>query len=429
VSDAGERPAEPETAAAVAASPSRRMAVDLSPLRRHRDFRVLWIGSFVSLFGSQLTRVAIPFQVYALTRSSFAVGLLAVAELGPILGLSLWGGAVADAVDRRRVMVRTDAALVVVSLALAVNGVAFARPNLMAIYGLAAVAAALYCFGRPAFDAAIPRLVPTGDFPAAAALNGLQYNLGGIFGPALAGVLIAAFGVGPVFVIDAATFGAALACGLLLAPIPPAPGARPAGLRSIGEGLTYVRRSQLLMGSYAIDLVAMVFGMPNALLPALAVETFHGDATTLGLLAAAPAAGALLASVLSGWTARVRRYGVAIAAGAAAWGVAIVAFGLTDRLALALVALAVAGAADMVSGIFRMVLWNRVVPDELRGRLAGVELAGYASGPALGNFEAGWVASLRSLRFSVVSGGVACVVGAVAVIASLREFRQYRLGD
>jgi predicted MFS family arabinose efflux permease len=239
-------------------------------------------------------------------------------------------------------------------------------------------------------------------------------------------VLIAAFGVGPAFVIDAATFGAALACGLLLSPIPPAPGARPAGLRSIGEGLRYVRRSQLLMGSYAIDLVAMVFGMPNALLPALAVEHFHGGATTLGLLAAAPAAGALAASALSGWTARIERYGLAIAAPAAAWGVAIVAFGLTDHLALALVALAAAGAADMISGIFRMVLWNTVVPDELRGRLAGVELAGYASGPALGNFEAGWVASLRGLRFSVVSGGAACVVGAVAVVACLREFRSYK---
>lgn len=395
-------------------------------LREHRDFRLLWMGTFVSTFGSQLTRVAAPFQVYALTKSSFAVGLLALFELVPIIALSLWGGAVADAVDRRKVMIRTDAALVLVSGGLALNALLPGRPNLPAIYGLSAAASALYCFGRPALDAAIPRLVPPSDFAAAAALNGLQYNLGGIVGPALAGVLIAAIGVGPAFVLDAASFGAAAACGLLLRPIPPAPGASPAGLRSIGEGLRYVRRSQLLLGSYAIDLVAMVFGMPSALFPALAVEHFKGGATALGLLQAAPAAGALAASILSGWTARVRRHGIAIAAAAAAWGVAITLFGLTDRLALALVALAAAGAADMVSGIFRMVLWNTVVPDELRGRLAGVELAGYASGPALGNFEAGLVASLKGLRFSVVSGGVACILGAVAVIAAFPEFRRYR---
>lgn len=420
-----DRPGEPEAVDGVAAAPRRRLTIDLAPLRDHREFRLLWTGKGISYFGSQITRIAIPFQVYDLTRSTLAVGLVALGELVPILGLSLWGGAVADAVDRRRILIRTDLVLMALTLALAGNAL-LPRPSLPLIYVVAVLSAGVFCFGRPALDAAVPRLVPPSQLSAAAALNGLQFTIGGIVGPAVGGVLVAATGVAGAYALDAVTFAAAIAAGVAMRPLPPSERSERPSLRAIGEGLRYARGNKPLLGTYVIDVVAMVFGMPDALLPALAIERFGGGAQALGLLAAAPAAGAFMASLVSGWTGSVRRHGLAITWAVVAWGLSITVFGFADWLPLALVAAAAAGAADMVSGIFRQTMWNQVVPDHLRGRLAGVELASYASGPALGNFEAGAVASLTSLRFSIVSGGLACVVGAGAVALLLPAFIAYR---
>lgn len=427
VAEGGERPAEPQAAEAVARAPGRRVAVDFSPLR-HRDFRLLWLGKGVSFFGSQITLVAVPFQVYSLTRSALAVGLIALCQLGPILALSLWGGALADALDKRRILIYTDVVLAALTALLAANAM-LDRPVLYPIYGVAALSAAVYSFGRPALDSAIPRLVPRDQLAAASALNGVLMTGGGIVGPALGGVLIAGAGVAGAYALDTVTFLLAVVAGLCLRPIPPVQEAPRPSLRSIGEGLRYIRTQPPLIGTYAIDLVAMVFGMPDALLPALAVERFGGGARILGLLAAAPPLGALLASVLSGWTAGVRRHGLAIVLAVTGWGASITVFGLADALWLALLAAVGAGFSDMVSGIFRMTMWNQIPPAHLRGRLAGVEMASYTSGPALGNFEAGLVASLTSLRFSIVSGGVLVLIGAAAVSVALPGFLGYRADE
>ena len=421
----GERPADHAAADAVAVQPKRRLTVDTTPLRHHRDFRLLWIGKGISLFGSQITLVAVPFQVYDLTKSSLAVGLVALCQLVPIVSLSFWGGAVADAVDRRRVLIRSDLILIVVAGLLALNA-ALPDPSVVAIYVLATAASGVYCFGRPALEAAIPRIVPQSQLAAASALNGVQGTTAMILGPAVGGLLIGAVGAAGAFALDAVTFGASLVAALLMRPIPPAADAPRPSWAAIKEGFRYVRGSQPLLGTYWVDIVAMVFGMPDALLPALAVERFGGGPQVLGLLLAAPPVGAFVASIFSGWTGRVRRHGLAILCAACVWGTAIAVFGLVESLPLALLAAAVAGAGDMVSGIFRMTMWNTIVPDELRGRLAGVELAAYAGGPALGNFEAGAVASLTSLRVSIVGGGIACVLGAVAVCLLLPGFLRYR---
>jgi MFS family permease len=428
VSIEGERPADHAAAEAVAVQPRRRITVDTTPLRQHRDFRLLWIGKGISLFGSQITLVAVPFQVYDLTESSLAVGLVALCQLVPIVSLSFWGGAVADAVDRRKVLIRSDSILIVITALLALNAF-LPDPSVAAIYVLATCASGVYCFGRPALEAAIPRVVPQHQLAAASALNGVQGTTAMILGPAVGGVLIGVVGAGGAFLLDSVTYGAGLIAGLLMRPVPPAENAPKPSWAAIKEGFSYVRRSQALLGTYWVDIAAMVFGMPDALLPALAVERFGGGPGILGLLLAAPPAGAFVASLLSGWTGRVRRHGLAILVAACVWGSAIAVFGLVESLPLALLAAAVAGAGDMISGIFRMTMWNTIVPDELRGRLAGVELAAYAGGPALGNFEAGLVASLTSLRVSIVSGGVACVVAAVLVCLMLPGFLRYRAPD
>lgn len=433
MSEGGDRPAEREAAKGVAvggSDPGRRrgVMVDLRPLRECRDFRLLWIGNGISRLGGHVTNIAVPFQIYSITRSSFAVGLVALCQLIPILTLSLWGGAVADAVDRRKVLIVTDVALGAIALLLAANAALLDRPSLPAIYVLATVSSGIVCFGRPALDAALPRLVPPDLLAPAAALNGFQFTIGGIAGPAVGGVLVATVGIGGAFFLDAATFVASLVAGVMLRPIPPAADAPPPSLRAIAEGLRFARRTPALLGTYAIDLNAMVFGMPDALLPALAIERFGGGAAVLGVLHAAPPAGALLASVFSGWQGRTKRHGRVITYAVVAWGASIAAFGVTNWLPLALVFAACAGGADMVSGVARLVMWNTITPDHLRGRLAGVELASYSSGPAIGNFEAGLVATLTSVRTSIVSGGLACIAGAGVVALVLPGFWRYRQG-
>src|SRR6266542_3856184 len=399
----------------------RAVVVDARPLR-HRDFRLLYLGQTVTFAGSMITYVAIPYQVFRLTRSAPAVGLLSLAELVPLLLTALAGGALADAVDRRRMVQATEAGLTLASAGLAANAL-LAHPRLWVLYLGAALIAGLDGLQRPSLEALVPRLVPREELPGAAALDSVRGTAGMLAGPALGGLLIAGAGLPVAYTVDMATFAVSLAALGLLRAVPPPPGAERPSLRGVADGLRYARSRAELLGSYVVDIVAMVFGMPIALFPAIAARS--GGAGTLGLLYAAPAAGALLVSTASGWMGRVHRHGAAILLAAAAWGAAVVGFGLAGPLWLALPLLAAAGGADMVSGMFRTTLWNQTIPDALRGRLASIEMLSYSIGPLLGNVEAGLVAGAFGVPASVVSGGLLCVAGVAVVGLALPAFRAY----
>jgi MFS family permease len=401
-----------------------RLMVDTRPLR-HTSFRRLWIGQGISLLGSMVSFVAIPYQLYQLTHSTVQVGLLAFADLVPLLTLALVGGAIADAVDRRRLLLVTEVGLALVSLALAGNA-ALSHPRVWALYVLAFAGASCWCLGSPALRSLTPRIVPEDQLAAAVVLNGVYSNLGAVAGPALGGLLISVFGLTTTYLIDFGSFTASLAAIALLPPILPAAEAEKAGLRSMLEGLRFVRSSRVIMGVFLLDTNAMIFGMPSALFPALAAHRFHAGAGTVGLLYGAPYAGALAASVLSGWIQHLRRQALAVAVFAAAWGVALVGFGFATALWVGLGFLALAGAADYVSAALRSTIVLEATPDAFRGRVSGIELAQVAAAPTLGNVEAGLLASLTSLRFSVVSGGIGCVVGTVALVATIPEILSYR---
>jgi MFS family permease len=400
----------------------RLATIDVGPLRRHRDFRLLFAGMGISSLGAMLTYVALPYQAYQLTGSSLVVGLLSLAELGPLLVTAFVGGALADAFDRRRLVQIAELLLAVCAGILALNAFV-GEPRLWVLFVVGAAMAALDGIQRPPLDALIPRLVEREELTAASALDSFRGNLSWVAGPPLAGVLIAVVGLPATYLIDVVTFGASLVALGLMRAVPPPPGAERPSLRGIFEGFHYAKRRPELVGTYGVDLIAMFFGMPLALFPAFAEE--FGGAGVLGLLYAAPSAGALLATATSGWTGRVHRHGLAVLWAAAGWGVAIAAVGFAPNLAVALLALAVAGGADMVSGIFRTTIWNTTIPDHLRGRLAGIEQVSYSAGPMLGNLEAGVVASLAGIRTSIVSGGVLCVVGVAVAALALPAFRRY----
>ena len=406
--------------------PLRRMlglaTIDLTPLRRHRDYRLLFAGQALSFFGAMLTYVAIPFQVYHLTESPLALGLLSLAELVPLLFTAFIGGALADAVDRRRMLQFAEGALGLATAILFFNSL-LEEPKVWVLFVVAPLMAALDGFQRPALDSMIPRLVSRDELIAASALDSLRGEFGMIAGPAVGGILIATVGLPSTYGIDVATYGASVVVLGLMRALPPPPDAEPPSLRSIAEGFKYAWSRQELLGSYGVDMVAMFFGMPMALFPAIAAQ--YGGAEVLGFLYAALSVGALVASLTSGWASRVHRHGLAIIWAAAGWGLAIAVFGLVTNLWVALVFLGLAGAADMISGIFRGTLWNQTIPDRLRGRLAGIEQVSYSSGPLLGNLEAGVVASLTSVRVSVVSGGIFCVAGVGIFALLLPAFRHY----
>jgi MFS family permease len=400
----------------------RAAAIDTGPLRRHRDFRLLYVGQSVSLMGSMITYVAIPFQVYDLTGSTLAVGLLGLAELLPLLVTALIGGALADAHDRRNLVIIADTALLGLALVLVGNAL-LDEPRVWVLFVVAAGMSAAGGLQRPPLDAMLPRLVPHEDLAAASALDGFLGNVAQIAGPALGGVLLASAGVAATYAVDAATFLVSLAALAFMRPVPPPADAAPPTLARIREGWRYARSRQELIGTYAVDINAMLFGIPVALFPAVADR--YGGPEVLGLLYAAEPVGAVAFTLTSGWVARVHRHGKAVAVSAGAYGAAIVAFGLADALPLALMALAAAGAADMSSGIFRQTLWNQTIPDHMRGRLAGIEQLSYSIGPTLGTARGGALAALTTVRFSIVSGGVACVAGTLVLAALMPRFWRY----
>jgi MFS family permease len=396
--------------------------MDLRPLRRHRDYRLLYTAQFVSFLGSMLTYVALPFLMYQVTHSSLSVGLLGLAELVPLLLTAFVGGALADSVDRRRMVIVTDVLLCAGSLGLALLARHGAPPP-ASLYALAAFMSGVHGLQRPSLDALTPRLVDRDELPAAASLSSFPGSIGMIAGPAVGGLLLARFGAAFTFVVDAASYAFSLACFAAIRAVPPPEGAERPSLAAIAEGFRYARSRQELIGTYVVDFVAMVFGMPLALFPALAERL--GGPRVLGLLYAAPAVGALVASLGSRFASRFSRHGLAVLVAATAWGVAIVAFGFCDSLHPALFFLALAGGSDAISAIFRSILWNETIPDTLRGRLASIEMVSYMSGPLLGHVEAGAAAAALGVRGSVVSGGVLCVAGVLVCALFLPRFLRY----
>jgi MFS family permease len=400
-----------------------RLAVDVTPLRSSPGFRRLWAGQAIAYVAWRMMLVLVPVQVYRLTGSTLAVGLLALTQFVPLLVLTVVGGALADSHDRRRVLLLSNVSVAAVTGAFVVVSL-LPHASVGVVFVLGFLAWSAFSLGSGAVRSLTPRLVPLDQLPAAAALNGLYGNFGLVAGPAIAGVLIGAIGLAATYGISLAGIVVATAALREIPPVPPEGGAPRLTLGSVVDGFRYVATQHVVLGFFLIDSLAMLFGMPSSLFPALAQHVFR-DPASVGYLFAAPAAGAFLVSILSGWASRVRRQGVAIVVSASGWGVFIAAFGLTHSLWVGLVLLGLAGAADQVSAIFRSTIVLTVTPDHMRGRLGGIEFAQVASTPSLGNLEAGVVASLTSLRFSIVSGGIGCVLGTLAVAALFPVLLRY----
>ncbi|HET9732759.1 MAG TPA: MFS transporter [Acidimicrobiales bacterium] len=398
--------------------------VDISPLRRYRDFRVVWLGQAVSTLGNQLTVVAVPYQVFRITHSSLDVGLVSLAQLGPLLVGSLVGGSLADAFDRRRLLMLTQFVLGLTSVGLALNS-STGRPLLWPLFLLTAVAAGVSGTDSPTRSALVAAVVGRESLAAASSLWQLLFQVGVVVGPSAAGLMLGHIGVAAVYWIDAGTFGVGLLAVMLISPRPPEGGGTRAGLRSIGEGLRFLAGRPVLQANFVIDINAMVFGMPRALFPALGLLRFHGGAATVGALYAAVGAGGLLGAILTGWVPRVHRQGRAVMASVAVWGLAITGFGLVTSLDAAMVLLAVAGASDVASAVLRNTLLQQAVPEALRGRLSAVHIAVVTGGPRLGDLESGAVAAALGAPFSVVTGGLACVAGVVLLGLGYRSYPRY----
>jgi predicted MFS family arabinose efflux permease len=402
----------------------RRLLVDIGPLRDSQPFRRLWSGYLVTTLGSQLTVVAIPYQVFRLTHSSLDVGLIGLAQIVPVLGGSLFGGSIADAVDRRRVLLATQITLAVCSVGLALNA-ASAHPALWPLYALSAISACVASIDTPTRSAVFVNLVDRSMFASANALWQLLFQVGQVAGPAVAGLLLGQVGIASVYWIDTATFAVSLLAVASLPALRPDGGGTRFGLRSIAEGLRYLKGRPILQGAFVIDLNAMILGMPRALFPALGLTRFHGGAATVGLLYAAPGTGALIGAVLTGWVVAVRKQGRAVLVAVAIWGLAIAAFGLVPWLGAGLILLAIAGAADVVSAVFRGTILQLEAPEALRGRLSSIHTAVVTGGPRLGDFEAGAVAAVSTPQISVVSGGLGCVLGVGLVAWLMGRFARY----
>jgi len=398
------------------------LAIDFSPLKKYPDFRRLWLSGLISYFGSMFTYVALPFQVKELTGSYLAVGLIGLVEIIPLVVFGLYGGVLADHMDRKKMIWVTEFAALFLSLILLINSL-LPSPSLALIYIVAALFSAVDGLQRPSADAILPRLVEHNDLPAASALMSLRWQMGMIAGPSLAGVLISIAGVSAGFILDIATYFLSLIILIKVKSVPPIEISENPSFSSLVAGVKYATSRKDLMGTYLVDLSAMFFAMPTALFPFWAEQV--GAPWALGLFYAAGTIGSILVTVTSGWVKNYTKHGRAIFLAALGWGVAITFAGLVNNLALILLFLILAGASDMVSALFRSTLWNQSIPDEFRGRLAGVELISYSVGPLGGQTRAGFTAERTSLRTSVVSGGLLCIGFVAFFTALLPDFRKY----
>jgi MFS family permease len=399
-----------------------KYAIDLSPLRKSADFRNLWAAGLISYFGSMITYVAVPFQIKELTNSYVAVALSGLIEIIPLVIFGLYGGVLADAIDRKKLIWVTEALSLIFTGLLLINSLA-SSPSIILIYVVSGLFAAVSGLRQPVMQAALPRLVDHEDMAAASALMSLRWQAGVIIGPTIGGVLISTFSVAIGYAADIATFVVSLILLAMMRNIPPSTQAEKPSLAALFDGLKYAFARKDLLATYLIDLAAMFFAMPTALIPFWADQL--GSPWALGLLYAAGTVGSIVVTLTSGWTKNVRFYGRAIIWAAAGWGAAIALAGATQYLVLVLLFLALAGASDMVSALFRSAMWNQTIPDNLRGRLAGIELLSYSLGPLAGQMRAASMAAAFTLTFSVTAGGVICMI-CVALLASffpiLRRF-------
>jgi MFS family permease len=400
------------------------LTLDLSPTRVSRPFRNLLIGDAVSVVGTQVTIVAVPLQVYAQTRSAAAVGLVGVVGLVPLIVFGLYGGAVADAGDRRRQVLVTTTCQAGLSAVLLVQALAGLHWTWL-LYAVVAAQAGLFALDSPARQAFVPRLLPTELLPAGNALRQVEFNVGMAGGPLLAGAIVATLGFGAAYGFDAISFGASLWAVASLPPMAPAGGGRRAGFASVLEGLAFLRTRRVLLLTFVVDIIAMVFGMPRALFAPLADHVFGGAEASAGLLYSAIPAGALIGALFGGWLGHVHKQGVAVVVSIVVWGACVIGFGLTSHLWLAFLLLAGAGLADMVSAVFRIAILQTAAPDEMRGRLGGVFIVVVAGGPRLGDGRAGSFASWFGLQESVVLGGVLVIALTVLVVALVPRFLGY----
>ena len=400
----------------------KKISMDVSPLRKYPDFRRLWSAGLISYFGSMITYVAIPFQIKELTNSYIAVGLVGAIELVPLIVFGLYGGVLADRVDRLKMILFTEIALALMTLSLFINSQQ-SNPSLVWIYIVAGCFAALDGLQRPSADAILPRLVGHEDLPSASALMSLRWQFGVITGPALAGILLATSGTGPAYLVDVCTFVLSIVIILRVKSVKPTASNPAPTFSAMVEGIKYATSRKDLLGTYLVDLAAMFFAMPNALFPFWADEI---DATwALGFFYAAGTIGSVIVTLTSGWIKNYHFHGRAVYLAALGWGVAITLAGTTDSLFLIFIFLALAGASDMVSALFRGAIWNQSIPDELRGRLAGIELLSYSVGPLGGQMRAGTFAAVTNLRTSVISGGLLCIGFVSIAAAAMPKFRKY----
>ncbi|MCA1838790.1 MAG: MFS transporter [Actinomycetota bacterium] len=406
----------------------RGFAVDLSPLKQSRDYRLLFSSTLISETGRQITTVAVFFQIYRLTHSAAAVGLVGLVQLVALAVVAIGGGSILDVFDRRKMLIFTQFGIAT-STALLVAAAFMHKTPVLLIYAAAGLSAGFSGLSGPTRSAILPNLVDKDKISSALALNQVMWNTTMLVGPAIAGVVIAQFGLRVAYLVDLVTYTASIYAALAMRPMKPVfvEGTTSSGFRAIGEGLSFLKGSKLILSTFAIDLIAMTFGMPRALFPILADVQFHRGAEVVGLLFAAPAAGGIIAAATSGWVSKVKRQGAAVLIAVALWGAGITAFGLVgNRLLLALFFLAFAGAADVVSAVFRSTMLQTESPDELRGRANAVHILVVAGGPRLGDFEAGLVAEAFDAPISVVSGGIACIVGCALMALVVPNFRKYR---
>jgi MFS family permease len=400
-----------------------RFALDITPLRRYSAFRRLWFAQGISFIGTEVAEVALAYQMYQLTGSTLAVGLISLTHLVPLVTLTVIGGAIADAFDRRRVMLVQQIGMVVGSLGLAANA-AVSHPRVWPLYLFQFVISSSFSIGVGAQRSMTPQLVDEAHFMSASALNSVTSQFGAVGGPALAGVFIKFVDLKWIYLVDSASYLGAIVAVTLLPRLVAMEDADRPSWSSIVAGFRYVRRQPVILGFFLVDTNAMIFGMPSALFPAIAAHRFH-DPSLVGYLYMAPAAGALLVSLLSGPLRQIRRQGLGVVVTAALWGVAIAAFAFADRLWLALLLLGLAGLGDQISAILRSVMLYRITPGGMLGRVSGIEFMQVAAAPSIGNLEAGALASLTSVRFSIVSGGVACVVGCLLLALAFPALVRY----
>jgi len=400
-----------------------RLRVDLTPWHSSRDYRILLVSGSVFFLGGMFGYVALPYQLYQLTGSNFAVGAMGLVTIAPLVVFGLYGGALADHVDRRKLLIGTGMAQVLICAALLGNSL-LDQPQVWLIYVCGALNAIATSLQRPSREALLPRVVRHQEIPAAVALSSLTMQVGQLAGPALAGLLVGAVSVTWAFAVELTGLVLATALYLGLRPYRTSEHSTPPSLRAIGGGIVYAFRRRDLLATYLVDMVGMFLAMPIVLFPAFATEILQ-QPKLLGLLYSAEAIGAMCASLTSGWAKHVHHQGRAVVLATICWGAAVGIAGLAPNIWFAIAFFAVAGAADMVSVLFRSVIWNQTIPDEMRGRLAGIEMLGYSLGPLGGQARSGLVADLTGVRAAIVSGGALCVVGVIGTAAWLREFWQY----